>query len=149
MIDRIKQIMEFEKLSSSQFADEIGVQRSALSHVMSGRNNPSLDFIMKIKNCFSDIRLDWLLLGQGEMLQTIKGHYQTETLFRENELFDKDNNMQPTHDLQRVASAESETENENDYSIESSRETPSRNGRKLKKIVLLYSDGSFQEYNRD
>ncbi len=67
MLQRIKQIIEKEKLSSTQFASEIGVQRSALSHVLSGRNNPSLDFMMKIKTRYPDINLDWLLLGKGKM----------------------------------------------------------------------------------
>lgn len=67
MLQRIKQIIEQEKLSSTQFASEIGVQRSALSHVLSGRNNPSLDFMMKIKTRYPEINLDWLLLGKGKM----------------------------------------------------------------------------------
>lgn len=67
MLNRIKQIIEKEKLSSTQFATEIGVQRSALSHVLSGRNKPSLDFMMKIKKRYPEINLDWLLLGKGRM----------------------------------------------------------------------------------
>lgn len=67
MLNRIKQIIDKENLSSTQFASEIGVQRSALSHVLSGRNNPSLDFMMKIKTRYPDINLDWLLLGKGKM----------------------------------------------------------------------------------
>ncbi|MCB2209181.1 MAG: helix-turn-helix domain-containing protein [Bacteroidetes bacterium] len=72
MLNRIKQIIDKEKLSSTQFASEIGVQRSALSHVLSGRNNPSLDFMMKIKNRYPDINLDWLLLGKGKMTGSIE-----------------------------------------------------------------------------
>lgn len=67
MLNRIKQIIDKEKLSPTQFASEIGVQRSALSHVLSGRNNPSLDFMMKIKTRYPEINLDWLLLGKGKM----------------------------------------------------------------------------------
>lgn len=70
MLSRIKQIIEKEKLSSTQFATEIGVQRSALSHVLSGRNKPSLDFMMKIKNRYPEINLDWLMLGKGKMIGT-------------------------------------------------------------------------------
>ena len=68
MLSRIKQIIDKEKLSSTQFATEIGVQRSALSHVLSGRNKPSLDFMMKIKTRYPDINLDWLMLGKGKII---------------------------------------------------------------------------------
>ena len=67
MITRIQQLIEEKKMTATQFSDEVGVQRSSLSHVLSGRNNPSLDFMLKIKNRFPEIRLDWLLLGEGEI----------------------------------------------------------------------------------
>ena len=67
MISRIKKIMENKQLNAAQFADEIGIKRSALSHVLSGRNNPSLDFMIKIKQRFSEINLDWLLMGSGSL----------------------------------------------------------------------------------
>jgi len=55
-------------LTATQFATEIGIQRSALSHIMSGRNKPSLDFVIKMKQRYSEINTDWLLLGFGKML---------------------------------------------------------------------------------
>lgn len=67
MVERIKTLIEKQKLTATQFAEEIGVQRSAVSHLLSGRNKPSLDFMLKIKNRFPEISLDWLLLGQGKM----------------------------------------------------------------------------------
>jgi transcriptional regulator with XRE-family HTH domain len=67
MIDRIKDLMEKKNLTSTQFSDEIGIQRSSLSHVLSGRNKPSLDFMLKVKERFPEINLDWLLLGSGKM----------------------------------------------------------------------------------
>ncbi|MCB9190570.1 MAG: helix-turn-helix transcriptional regulator [Flavobacteriales bacterium] len=62
--ERLKKIMEDNELSSSQMADRIGVQRSAISHILSGRNKPSLDFILKVLESFSDISSEWLLRGQ-------------------------------------------------------------------------------------
>lgn len=62
--DRVKKIMEDNKLSSSQMADRIGVQRSAISHIISGRNKPSLDFILKVLESFENVSSDWLLKGQ-------------------------------------------------------------------------------------
>ncbi|WP_417431504.1 helix-turn-helix domain-containing protein [Halpernia sp.] len=65
--ERIKKILEESKLSSSEFADEIDVQKSSISHVTSGRNKPSLEFITKIKARFPEISWDWLINGEGEM----------------------------------------------------------------------------------
>ncbi|MBU3928200.1 MAG: helix-turn-helix domain-containing protein, partial [Bacteroidetes bacterium] len=57
--------MEKRGLSPAQFADEIGLKRSSLSHILSGRNNPSLDVIMKIKARYDEVNTDWLLFGTG------------------------------------------------------------------------------------
>jgi transcriptional regulator with XRE-family HTH domain len=69
MVERIKQLLEKKKLTATQFSDEIGVQRSSLSHVLSGRNKPSLDFMLKVKERYPEINLNWLLLGEGDMTE--------------------------------------------------------------------------------
>ena len=61
---RLLEILENKSLSASQFAEKIGVQRSSVSHVLSGRNKPSLDFIIKISTVFTDISLNWLIHGK-------------------------------------------------------------------------------------
>ncbi|MGB0367991.1 MAG: helix-turn-helix domain-containing protein [Flavobacteriales bacterium] len=68
--ERVKKVMEDHSLSSSQMADKIGVQRSAISHILSGRNKPSLDFILKVLNAFSDVSSDWLLKGEKAVDKT-------------------------------------------------------------------------------
>lgn len=67
MNDRILLILKTQNLTSSQFADEIGVQRSNISHILSGRNNPSLEFVTKIIKRFPDLSLEWLIFGKGSM----------------------------------------------------------------------------------
>lgn len=67
--ERFTKILEYSGFTASEFADEIDVQRSSISHIISGRNKPSLEFIVKIKNRFPEISWDWIILGQGEMLQ--------------------------------------------------------------------------------
>ncbi len=67
MIDRINLVMNAYNLSATQFADEIGVQRPNMSHILSGRNNPSLEFVLKILNRFPELSTDWLLFGKGIM----------------------------------------------------------------------------------
>jgi len=67
MISRIQLILKTKNISPSQFADQIQVQRSGVSHILSGRNNPSLDFILKILRTYPEIDADWLLFGKGQM----------------------------------------------------------------------------------
>jgi len=65
--NRLLEILENKNLSASQFAEKIGVQRSSVSHVLSKRNKPSLDFIIKISKTFDDISLDWLINGDNSL----------------------------------------------------------------------------------
>ncbi|MCA1757460.1 MAG: helix-turn-helix domain-containing protein [Bacteroidales bacterium] len=69
MKERIIAFLETINLGSSQFAGEIGVQPSGISHIVSGRNNPSLDFVLKVLNRYPDLSSDWLLFGRGEMFR--------------------------------------------------------------------------------
>ena len=66
--NRFTKVIEHSELSPAEFAEEIGVQRSSISHITSGRNKPSLDFITKIKTAFPDFEWNWLITGEGEML---------------------------------------------------------------------------------
>ncbi len=70
MIERIKKIMESENMSAGKFADEIGIIGSRLSHYLSGRNNVSLDLVMKILERFRGINPEWLMFGRGEMYKS-------------------------------------------------------------------------------
>jgi len=65
-VKRLELLLDYYSLSASLFADKLGVQRSGLSHLMSGRNKPSLDFVMKIVENFPEVDLYWLLAGVGE-----------------------------------------------------------------------------------
>lgn len=62
---RLQKIIEFYGESAASFAEKIGVQRSSISHILSGRNKPSLDFILKILSSFPEVELYWLLNGKG------------------------------------------------------------------------------------
>jgi transcriptional regulator with XRE-family HTH domain len=64
-IKRLEIILDYYSLNASSFADKIGVQRSSLSHLLSGRNKPSLDFILKIMAIFPEVDLYWMLNGNG------------------------------------------------------------------------------------
>ncbi len=89
MKERIEEIMRSEGLSAADFADKIGINRSGLSHIINGRNNPSLDFVMKIHNAFPSISLDWLLDGTGEPYEGVspKNKDNSEIIFDDDSLF--------------------------------------------------------------
>ena len=65
-IKHLIEIMDNHQLNAAAFAEKIGVQRSSVSHILSKRNKPSLDFILKIHNTFEEVTLDWLLLDKKE-----------------------------------------------------------------------------------
>ena len=69
MINRIELILKTQNLTPTQFADAIGIQRSSLSHILSRRNNPSLDFVTKLLTRFPEISSEWILTGKGQMLK--------------------------------------------------------------------------------
>ncbi len=68
MLDRIQELLTARELTSSQFADTIGVSRPVVSHILSGRNKPSLEVVQKIVAAFPDLSLPWLLNGEGPMV---------------------------------------------------------------------------------
>jgi transcriptional regulator with XRE-family HTH domain len=68
MKDRITKFLIAEHISPTEFADKIGVQRSSISHVLTGRNYPSASFIQKMLVAFPNLNPRWLLLGEGDML---------------------------------------------------------------------------------
>ncbi|MDR3308850.1 MAG: helix-turn-helix domain-containing protein [Tannerella sp.] len=84
MKERLIKIMNDAGLNASQLADAVGIQRAAVSHIMAGRNNPSLDVISRVLKRFSYINPDWLLFGIGAMKREANGeNYKPQSLFAE------------------------------------------------------------------
>ncbi len=127
IITRIETVIEHLELSVSAFADEIGVQRSSISHLLNGRNKPSLDFVMKLVNTYPEVDLYWLLKGEG--------HFPKEST-NQAEINDpeiiKEVAKQHVDDFVPPISKEKRTQQQskNPY-----------------KIVMFYSDGTFEVYN--
>lgn len=67
MKDRIAQIVRIEGLSLAEFTQRVGIAPATMSHILNGRNKPSLDVVTRIHEAFNDISLEWLLFGTGEM----------------------------------------------------------------------------------
>jgi transcriptional regulator with XRE-family HTH domain len=72
MYERLKKWMEYKGLKSSEFADIIGVNRATISHILSGRNKPSIDFLEKLLSTYPNINANWLITGIGYMKNNIK-----------------------------------------------------------------------------
>lgn len=71
MKQRLQILMDKEGLSPVRFAEIVGVQRSSVSHILSGRNNPSLDFLQKILLAFPEVSSDWLISGKGSVYRVL------------------------------------------------------------------------------
>lgn len=134
-------VMDREGLTPAKFAEEIGIQRSAMSHIMNGRNNPSLDVLVKILERFTYVDSDWLLFGKGNMIRNL--------IQNEPDLFTNTPINPP--EVQVVP------ENHKEIRVETpvncvkqpvieriiQEEKPSRN---VSKIMIFYSDNTFDTF---
>lgn len=125
VIDRVKQVIEHYGISVSAFADEIGVQRSSMSHLLNGRNKPSLDFVMKLVDSYPEVNLYWLLKGDGNFLVS------------ESPIATPVSNI-PLQFPEEDLGPKKKTE------ISESIVHPSE---EIIKVVWFYSDGTFQTFN--
>lgn len=136
--------MDMKNMSATQFSETIDIQRSSLSHVLSGRNKPSLDFMLKIKTSFPDINLDWLLLGMGNIYVEGENDKNHEADFTSKEI------AQPGFEFkdERII-----IENEPNFGNSDVKERPTevsnQPGSKSKpvKIIMFYNDDSFEIFN--
>ena len=126
MKDRIAHIIRAKNLTAAEFALRLGIQPSNISHLLSGRNNPSLDFVKKLKETFPEYSLEWIIFGRGPI--TIS---------------------EPFAPITPVESVSSETFQEKP--VEQLEEetlfdqpTPSPVAT-LKQIILVYSDNTFEQ----
>lgn len=135
LTNRILEILEKSGLTPSEFADKIEVQRSAISHITSGRNKPSLDFLLKIKNAFPEIDTDWLLFGR-EKEEILEDQLETEistdlhpTLFdfESSDKISRENQSKNSEEKLEVASTLKES-------------------KKIIRALLFYDDGSFEDF---
>ena len=131
MIDRIQLILKSKNLSPSQFADEIQVQRSSISHILSGRNKPSLDFVMKILSTYQEVNSDWLIFGKGQMVKQQKPEQK--------------NTEEIKPDLSPIEKKE-EVVYEKEASPFIRQELFNDKNDIIEKIVIFYKNGTFQEF---
>ena len=137
MKNRIEKILREEKIASSKFADEIGIQRSSMSHILSGRNKPSLDITQRILRKFPHINSDWLILGVGDMYDKTASNLS---------LFDNEESNTETQEEEKPETINLvEEESQVEYNTPKTVSQVITKGKKIKKIMVFYDDGSFEE----
>ena len=138
MNDRIRQFMNYKGLSSSGLADSIGVQRSNLTHVLNGRNKPSFPFISKLLETYPEINAKWLLLGQGDMLETTDQSPKPD-------LFANDTTtIKPQKEVTQPEIIKEEAKAPINNTLDAIVPTSTK---EIERIVVFYSDNTFQSYN--
>lgn len=118
--ERLDLIINHYQETASSFSEKIGVQRSSISHILSGRNKPSLDFVMKILSAYPEVELYWLLNGKGTFPPS---ESQTEVITP-----------------QKIASKE--VSNDRPKFQE-----PNSKEKEIERIVIFYKDGTFKNFN--
>lgn len=144
-IKRLEIILEYYSYSASVFADKMGVQRSGLSHLLSGRNKPSLDFVMKIVENFPEVDLYWLLQGTGTFPKKEGAQYTTSTI---------DFTPAPQIDEPKISDLFSEKKDtiQPTSLFDQETKTPALSLSKEKnidRIVVFYADGTFKSYSSE
>ena len=131
MKNRIQQYMDYKSITAGELATLLDVQRSNISHILNGRNKPGAAFIEKLLVSFPDLNARWLLTGEGEMTE------------KEVEKIIKDVVQTPTstkvEELEKVIGEQVKND---DQPKNKKEEKP------VSKIVLLYADGTFEDYNK-
>lgn len=129
IVERIKQLMRDNELSAAAFADTIGVQRSSISHILSERNKPSLDFILKILHAYPSVSVEWLLKGiKSKNAVITPARNQEDIVTDQEDLVKSDENPVPKS-----------TPPENLIH----KSTPSK---QVERIIVCYNDGTSSTY---
>ena len=138
--DKIKQVLTIKNLSPSHLADDIGIQRSSISHILSGRNRPSLDIIQRIVRRFPEFTYDWFLEEDIQM-STSRSAESVPSV-----------NIEPA--VSPLISVNSAMTISNPAAaittdqpiVPISMASDSDTGKTVNRILLFYTDGTFREY---
>ncbi|MBO9584599.1 MAG: helix-turn-helix transcriptional regulator [Flavobacterium sp.] len=142
-VKRLETVLDYYGLNASAFADKIGVQRSSMSHLLSGRNKPSLDFVMKILEVFPDVDLYWILIGKGSFPKNNEepvaenSNIQTPPPSNQNVGGDLFSAIEVNEEGKKEIKKSSASQNVN-FSLEDD---------EIEKIVLFYKNGTFKAYS--
>lgn len=131
---RLQKVMDYYGLSASSFADTLEIQRSSISHLLSERNKPSLDFILRLVSKFPEVDIYWITQGKGKFPISQDVLPNSERNSFQTNLFDEKKNTTEKKE-QNVA-----------IEIENSIPKPNK---KVNKIIFFYDDNSFQIFENE
>lgn len=141
--ERLMKVMETENMNAKQFAAEVGIQPGTISNILSGRNNPSLDVLQRVLNRFRTLSSDWLVLGIGQMYR-LNGEMPAGALFdirpQEPSSLDYEENSLP-----QMTSISKQEPSSLSKKEQPSVATPATNRREIQRILIFYTDGTFEE----
>ena len=149
MHDRLKQFLTMEGLSPARFAEVMGIQRSGISHLLSGRNKPSFEFLEKMMTAYPDINPDWLILGKGRPYKSGRPEPETSEKF---DLFagmaetvtPPDTLLSPEKQLiEEEKPAEQRDENRIFEAFPAVAQAKSV--KKIARIIVFFNDGTYEE----
>ena len=143
MQTRIQKIIEDKNLSPSSFADEVGLNRAVVSHILHGRNKPGLENLQRILTTYPDINPGWLISGNGSMYLDGSGNPKTPSLFDEDDEIHahSPDKMEYPKEIESKPMANTPKQPVNqlvNLKIPSSV--------KVKKIAVFYSDNTYEEF---
>jgi len=145
MRERIQKIIDAEKITAAEFADMIGVQRSNVSHVLNGRNNPGFSFIQKILETFPNVNSRWLLTGEGELYNNNKN---TPAIKAMPDLFtsiEPEKKEQPEAIPRQNVNKSTFPGNESVVNVPDNKQnTPLF--KKVSRVLIFYDDHTFDDY---
>lgn len=136
MKDRFNKIIEVKGLTATKFATLIGVHASAVSHILNGRSKPGFDVLAKIIQTFPDISLDWLVAGKGSMYNSMVETPQQLSLPD----WEENREVKKKKEVVEVNHAPIQT------TLISPIDVPMVSTKKIKRIILFFEDGSFEDY---
>ncbi|BBD45679.1 MAG: helix-turn-helix transcriptional regulator [Petrimonas sp.] len=146
MRERIRQIMENENLTPAKFADRLQINRANISHILNGRNNPSLDVVTKILSGMPYINTEWLINGTGQMY---KDGFDMDSIPKEHDLF----HQGPPATLQEketVVKPEGIDVNKPEKNIQVIEnkiiDAQKNNDKKIRQIIIYYNDSTFETF---
>lgn len=147
--ERLMKLMETEGLNAKQFANEVGIQAGTISNIVNGRNKPSLEVLQKVLHRFRTVSSDWMVLDSGSMYRPI-GEAQSRTLFDELPveppmIVPSDTTTQETSDSQSVTTNYTPSIHNTEAPISSPSSSPA-NHKQIDKIVIFYSDGTYENF---
>jgi transcriptional regulator with XRE-family HTH domain len=147
MIDRINMLLKAKNITVSQFSQAIKIQRSGMSHILSGRNKPSLDFVLRVLKRYPEINPSWFLMGEGEMYISDKIDTQTTMFPSQLEIDDTKEIIDVDEHKHKQEPINNELIDSQNRYLDNENITMGRtNTKKIEKIIVLYSDNTFHEY---